>query len=83
MGFVIKVNTEAREIHLHQDSCSSYRWERRNPDRQTGEWSQVFEVEDDAYDYAEAELDKLPSATIFSACPRCPSPIYWKGASNV
>ena len=73
MGFVVKVNSEAREIHLHQDSCFTYREEQRNPDVQTGAWSEVFEDEEDAYDWAEAELDKLPAATIFSACPRCPA----------
>lgn len=72
MGYVVKVNSRTREIHIHFESCFDYVYEMQSEHEWTGDWSPVLASEEDALDYAEAETKKLPSATIFSMpCQRC------------
>lgn len=72
MGYVVKVNHITREIHIHYYNCFDYTYEMQSGHEPTGEWSPVLATAGDAFDYAETETRKLPSATIFSVpCQRC------------
>ena len=72
MSYVVKVNQKTRELQLHRSECFDYRYDRDYKNPWTGEWSPVFDTVEEAFEYIETEVAKLPAWTFHDApCPRC------------